>query len=57
MSKVMEDMRNQILKDGMTDVAKRMLADGILSFKKIAEYSGISIEEVKVLAEYVIRKI
>lgn len=57
MSKAMEDMRNQILKDGMTDVAKRMLADGMLSLEKIAEYSGCSIEEVKVLAEYVIRKI
>lgn len=57
MSKAMEDMRNQILKDGMTDVAKRMLADGMLSLEKIAEYSGFSIEEVKVLAEYVIRKI
>lgn len=52
MSKAMEDMRNQILKDGMTDVAKRMLADGMLSFEKIAKYSGLSIEEVKALAEY-----
>ncbi len=43
----MQDAQN-----GMTDVAKRMLADGMLSFEKIAEYSGLSIEEVKALAEY-----
>lgn len=49
MCKAMEDMRNQTLKDGMTDVAKRMLADGTLSLEKIAEYSGLSIEEVEAL--------
>lgn len=51
MCKAMEDMRNQTLKDGMIDVAKRMLADGTLSLEKIAEYSGLSIEEVKALEE------
>ena len=51
MCKAMEDMRNQTLKDGMIDVAKRMLADGTLSLEKIAEYSGLSIEEVKTLEE------
>lgn len=51
MCKAMEDMRNQTLKDGMIDVAKRMLADGTLSLEKIAEYSGLSIEEVEALEE------
>ena len=51
MCKVMEDMRNQTLKDGMIDVAKRMLADGTLSFEKNAEYSGLSIDEVGALKE------
>lgn len=49
MCKVMEDMRNQTLKEGMLEVAKRMLADGILAIEKIAEYSGLSIGEVKQL--------
>ena len=51
MCKVMEDMRNQTLKEGMTEVALRMLTDGTLSLEKIAEYSGLSIEEVKKLSE------
>ena len=51
MCKAMEDMRNQTLKDGMIAVAKRMLADGTLSLQKIAEYSGLSIDEVKTLEE------
>lgn len=54
MCKAMEDMRNQTLKDGMMDVAKRMLADGTLSLEKIAEYSGLSIEEVEALKDCVI---
>ena len=49
MCKVMEDMRNQTLKDGAVNSAKRMLQDGILSIKKIAEYAGLSVEEVKEL--------
>lgn len=35
----------------MIDVAKRMLAGGTLSLEKIAEYSGLSIEEVEALEE------
>ena len=54
MCKAMEDMRKQTLKDGMMDVAKRMLADGTLSLEKIAEYSGLSIEEVEALKDGVI---
>ena len=47
MCKVMEDMRNQTLKEGMINVAKRMLADGTLTLEKIAEYVGLSLDEVK----------
>lgn len=49
MCRTMEDMRNQTLKDGAVNSAKRMLQDGILSIKKIAEYAGLSVEEVKEL--------
>ncbi len=45
MCKVMEDMRNESLKE----VAKRMLADGILTLEKIAEYAGLPLDEVKKL--------
>ena len=49
MCKAMEDMRNQTLKEGMINVAKRMLADGTLTLEKIAEYAGLSLDEVKKL--------
>lgn len=45
MCKVMEDMRNESLRE----VAKRMLADEILTLEKIAEYAGLPLEEVKKL--------
>ena len=59
MCKAMEDMRKESLqegiqegrKEGMKDTALRMLADGTLSLEKIAEYSGLSLEEVKKLSE------
>lgn len=43
MCKVMEDMRTESL----MEVAKRMLADGILTAEKIAEYVGLPLEDVK----------
>lgn len=49
MCRAMEDMRNQTLKEAAINSAKRMLADGILTLEKIAEYAGISLEEVKEL--------
>ncbi len=45
MCKVMEDMRNESLKE----VAKRMLSDGMLTLKKISEYVGLPLEEVNKL--------
>ena len=47
MCKVMEDMRNESLRE----VAKRMLADGMLTLEKIAEYAGLPLDEVKTLKE------
>ena len=45
MCKAMEDMR----KESLIEVAKRMLADGTLALEKIAEYVGLSVEEIKKL--------
>ena len=42
MCKVMEDMRNESLKE----VAKRMLSDGMLTLEKVSEYVGLPLEEV-----------
>lgn len=41
----------ELCREELVDAAKRMLADGILSIEKIAEYSGLTMEEVKELAE------
>ena len=49
MCQAMEDVRNQTLKEGAVNSAKRMLADGILTLEKIAEYAGLSLVEVKTL--------
>lgn len=47
MCKVIEDMRTQERKEAMIDTAKRMIADGILTLEKIAEYVGLPLDEVK----------
>lgn len=49
MCKVIEDMCAQERKEAMIDTAKRMIADGILTLEKIAEYVGLSLDEVKKL--------
>lgn len=49
MCKVMEDMRNETLKEGAINTAMRMIADGILTLEKISEYAGLSLDEVKKL--------
>lgn len=49
MCRAMEDMRDQTLKEAAIISAKKMLADGILTLEKIAEYAGISLDEVKEL--------
>ena len=49
MCKVIEDMRTQERKEAMIDTADRMIADGILTLEKIAEYVGLPLDEVKKL--------
>lgn len=44
----MEDMREQTSKETTINFEK-MLADGILTPEKIAEYTGLPLEEIKVL--------
>ena len=53
MCKVIEDMRKEEreegIKEGMRTAALRMIADGTLALEKIAEYVGLSLDEVKKL--------
>lgn len=55
MCKAMEDMRKEERMEAEyeahLETAKRMLNDGILSYEKIAEYTGLSIEDIKSLKE------
>ena len=37
----------ELVKEEKFDAAKRMLADGILSIEKIAEYLGLTVDEVR----------
>ena len=47
MCKAMEDMKNQTLKEGMMEVALRMLKAGKYVLDEIAAISGLSLDEVK----------
>lgn len=49
MCRAMEDMRNQTLREGMINVAKKMLEDGTITLEKIAEFVGLSEDEVRKL--------
>ncbi len=53
MCQIMEDMRNESLKEGIKEgainTAKKMLADEMLTLEKIAEYVGLPLDEVKKL--------
>ncbi len=49
MCRAMEDMRNQTLKEGMMEVALRMLRAGKYALDEIASISGLSLDEVKKL--------
>lgn len=46
MCKMMEDMRKEAAKNNATETALNMLKDN-LSLEKVAEYSGLSLDEVK----------
>lgn len=47
MCKAMEDLWNEAAKETRKDAAFRMLAAGTLTLEQIAEFSGLTIEEVK----------
>lgn len=47
MCKAMEDLWNEAAKESQKETAFRMLAAGILTLEQIAEFSGLTIEEVK----------
>lgn len=53
MCRIMEDMRNESLKEGIQEEKRmtviRMLEDGMLTLEKIAEYAGLPLDEVKSL--------
>ncbi len=51
MCRVMEEMRNETELATRIDNALEMINDGQLSFEKIAQYSGLSLEKVRELAE------
>lgn len=47
MSKIIEDMRNEAVKD----VAIRMIKKGKMSLEEIADYTKLSVDEVKELGK------
>lgn len=53
MCKIMEDMRNESLKEGIKEgaisTARRMIAAGKYVLEEIANISGLSLDEVKQL--------
>ncbi len=55
MCKAMEDMRNETraeaLKEKSISVARKMLKSGKFSYEEIAEYSDLTVDEVKELAD------
>ena len=53
MCKAIEDMKNQTLKEGMLDIAKRMLKLEKYSLEEIADISGLSMEEITELQKYI----
>lgn len=46
-----KDMRKEERMETSIETAKRMLNDGLLSCEKIAEYTGLSLNEVLALKE------
>lgn len=49
MCKIMEDMRNETLKESAVNTAKRMIAAGKYVLEEIANISGLTLDEVKKL--------
>ncbi|WP_215701407.1 hypothetical protein [Clostridium sp. MCC353] len=50
MCKAIEDMRAEERREVSIDITLHMLKDGVLAIEKIAEYSGLTVDEVKALA-------
>ena len=51
MCKIMEDLNNKAARDKQIEIAKAMIETGKLSYEEIAQCSGLTLEEVKALAE------
>lgn len=51
MCKIMEDLNNKAARDKQIEIAKAMIEDCTLPFEQIASISGLTLEEVKALAE------
>ena len=51
MCKIMENLNNKAARDKQIEIAKAMIETGKLSYEEIAQCSGLTLEEVKVLAE------
>lgn len=51
MCKAIEDMRKEERMETSIETVKRMLNDELLSCEKIAEYTGLSLNEVLALKE------
>ena len=47
MCRAMEDMRNQTLKEGMINVAKKMLEDGTLTLEKLQNLLAFLLRKYK----------
>lgn len=51
MCKILEDMRDKAVKETAEKAASNLLKLGKISYEDIAECTGLSLEEVKILAE------
>lgn len=51
MCKVVEDMINEEVRENNIAITMRMLEDGKLSVEEIAEYTGLSKDEIKSLSD------
>ena len=51
MSKIVEDIINEEIRERNIEIAINMLEDGKLSVDEIARYCGLDVEEVNMIAE------
>ena len=51
MCREIENMRNETAHEKAVEIAKKMLLSGKLTTEDIADFSGLSVEEVKTLSE------